>query len=579
MNFLKNILASLLGLIIFSFLFFFLLIGIAAAGEGDETVNVEPSSILYLKLSGVLQERTTEDPLKDLFPEAAVSEIGLHDLVSTIQHSKEDERIKGIYLDHQLLSGGFASLKEVRDALIDFKASGKIIYAYGEYLSEGDYYLASAADVFFMHPEGSLEFNGLMANITFFKGLFEKLEVKPEIFRVGSFKSAVEPFLRKDMSSENRLQYTSLLSTIYDIYLTDVAESRDIQKRNLSRYSKELKIQVPADAHHYGLVDSLGYKDELKSLIASDLELEEASDIEFISYQNYKKSLKNKYAKDKIAVIYANGSIVMAGDDTQVVGYKLAKEIRKARENKSVKAIVLRINSPGGSLVASDLIWHEVSLTKGVKPIIASMADVAASGGYYIAMACDTIIAQPNTITGSIGIFGMWFNFGQLLENKFGITHDVVKTGDHSDLYTVTRNLTDFERSAIQKGVNKGYQTFISKAAMGRGVTSEAINEVGSGRIWSGTQALDNGLIDVIGNYNDAVDLAVAMSGIEGDYRVVNYPAQKSMFEKILGSVTTEIKGLNSMNNEVMAPYFRQIKSLQEMKGIQARMTEEFIIY
>ncbi len=579
MNFLKNILASLLGLIIFSFLFFFLLIGIAAAGEGDETVNVEPSSILYLKLSGVLQERTTEDPLKDLFPEAAVSEIGLHDLVSTIQHSKEDERIKGIYLDHQLLSGGFASLKEVRDALIDFKASGKIIYAYGEYLSEGDYYLASAADVFFMHPEGSLEFNGLMANITFFKGLFEKLEVKPEIFRVGSFKSAVEPFLRKDMSSENRLQYTSLLSTIYDIYLTDVAESRDIQKRNLSRYSKELKIQVPADAHHYGLVDSLGYKDELKSLIASDLELEEASDIEFISYQNYKKSLKNKYAKDKIAVIYANGSIVMAGDDTQVVGYKLAKEIRKARENKSVKAIVLRINSPGGSLVASDLIWHEVYLTKGVKPIIASMADVAASGGYYIAMACDTIIAQPNTITGSIGIFGMWFNFGQLLENKFGITHDVVKTGDHSDLYTVTRNLTDFERSAIQKGVNKGYQTFISKAAMGRGVTSEAINEVGSGRIWSGTQALDNGLIDVIGNYNDAVDLAVAMSGIEGDYRVVNYPAQKSMFEKILGSVTTEIKGLNSMNNEVMAPYFRQIKSLQEMKGIQARMTEEFIIY
>ena len=579
MNFLKNILASLLGLIIFSFLFFFLLIGIAAAGEGDETVNVEPSSILYLKLSGVLQERTTEDPLKDLFPEAAVSEIGLHDLVSTIQHSKGDERIKGIYLDHQLLSGGFASLKEVRDALIDFKASGKIIYAYGEYLSEGDYYLASAADVFFMHPEGSLEFNGLMANITFFKGLFEKLEVKPEIFRVGSFKSAVEPFLRKDMSSENRLQYTSLLSTIYDIYLTDVAESRDIQKRNLSRYSKELKIQVPADAHHYGLVDSLGYKDELKSLIASDLELEEASDIEFISYQNYKKSLKNKYAKDKIAVIYANGSIVMAGDDTQVVGYKLAKEIRKARENKSVKAIVLRINSPGGSLVASDLIWHEVYLTKGVKPIIASMADVAASGGYYIAMACDTIIAQPNTITGSIGIFGMWFNFGQLLENKFGITHDVVKTGDHSDLYTVTRNLTDFERSAIQKGVNKGYQTFISKAAMGRGVTSEAINEVGSGRIWSGTQALDNGLIDVIGNYNDAVDLAVAMSGIEGDYRVVNYPAQKSMFEKILGSVTTEIKGLNSMNNEVMAPYFRQIKSLQEMKGIQARMTEEFIIY
>jgi len=579
MNFFKNVLASLLGLIIFSFLFFFLLIGIAAAGEGEEMVSVEPSSILYLKLSGVLQERTTENPLKDLFPEVAVSEIGLRDLVSTIQHSKEDERIKGIYLDHQLLSGGFASLKEVRDALIDFKASGKIIYAYGEYLSEGDYYLASAADVFFMHPEGSLEFNGLMANITFFKGLFEKLEVKPEIFRVGAFKSAVEPFLRKDMSSENRLQYTSLLSTIYDIYLTDVAQSRDIQKEDLSRFSKDLLVQVPEDAHQFGLVDSLGYKDELKSLIASDLELEEVSDVYFISYQNYKKSYKDKYAKDKIAVIHANGSIVMAGDDTQVVGYKLAKEIRKARENKSVKAIVLRINSPGGSLVASDLIWHEVSLTKGVKPIIASMADVAASGGYYIAMACDTIIAQPNTITGSIGIFGMWFNFEQLLENKFGITHDVVKTGDHSDLYTVTRNLTDFERSVIQKGVNKGYQTFITKAAVGRGVTPEAIDAVGSGRVWSGTQALDNGLVDIIGNYDDALAVAVAMSGVDGAYRVVNYPAQKSMFEKILSSVTNEIRVSNPINNEVMAPYLMQIKALQEMKGIQARMTEDFIIY
>ena len=579
MNFFKNVLASLLALIIFSFLFFFLLIGIAAAGEGEEMVSVEPSSILYLKLSGVLQERTTENPLKDLFPEVAVSEIGLRDLVSAIQHSKEDERIKGIYLDHQLLSGGFASLKEVRDVLIDFKASGKIIYAYGEYLSEGDYYLASAADVFFMHPEGSLEFNGLMANITFFKGLFEKLEVKPEIFRVGAFKSAVEPFLRKDMSPENRLQYTSLLSTIYDIYLTDVAQSRDIQKEDLSRFSKDLLVQVPEDAHQFGLVDSLGYKDELKSLIASDLELEEVSDVYFISYQNYEKSYKDKYAKDKIAVIHANGSIVMAGDDTQVVGDKLAKEIRKARENKSVKAIVLRINSPGGSLVASDLIWHEVSLTKGVKPIIASMADVAASGGYYIAMACDTIIAQPNTITGSIGIFGMWFNFEQLLENKFGITHDVVKTGDHSDLYTVTRNLTDFERSVIQKGVNKGYQTFITKAAVGRGVTPEAIDAVGSGRVWSGTQALDNGLVDIIGNYDDALAVAVAMSGVDGAYRVVNYPAQKSMFEKILSSVTNEIRVSNPINNEVMAPYLKQIKALQEMKGIQARMTEDFIIY
>ena len=579
MNFFKNVLASLLGLIIFSFLSFLILIGIGTAGDAEKRVNVEPSSILYINLSGILQERTVEDPLRDLFPEVAIPEIGLHDLVSTIQHSIEDERINGIYLDHKLLSGGFASLKEIRDILVDFKSSGKTIYAYGEYLSEGDYYLASVADIFFLHPAGSLEFNGLMANITFFKGLFEKLEIQPEIFRVGAFKSAVEPYLRKNMSSENRFQYTSLLNNIYDIYLNDVSLSRGIQKGNLSKYSKELQVQVPEDAYRLKLVDSLGYKDELKSLIAADLGIEEISDINFISFQNYKKSYKKKYARDKIAVVYANGPIVMAGDDTQVVGYKIATEIRKARENKSVKAIVLRINSPGGSLVASDLIWHEVSLTKGVKPIIASMADVAASGGYYIAMSCDTIIAQPNTITGSIGIFGMWFNFEQLLENKFGITHDVVKTGAHSDLYTATRELTDFERSVIQKGVDKGYQTFITKAANGRGVTPEDIHEVGGGRVWSGIQALDNGLVDIMGNFDDAISLAVKMSGIEGAYRIVNYPEQKSMFDIFLGTVTDEIRTFNPMNNDIMAPYLEQIKELLGMKGIQARMTEDLIIY
>ena len=313
-------------------------------------------------------------------------------------------------------------------------------------------------------------------------------------------------------------------------------------------------------------------------MVASDLGIEDTKDIKFVSVKKYNKYYSDPYAKDRIAVIFADGSIVNEGDDSQIVGYKLAKEIKKARENKAIKAIVLRINSPGGSLIASDLIWHEISLTKGVKPIIASMSDVAASGGYYIAMQCDTIIAQPNTITGSIGIFGMMFNLEDFLENKLGITHDVVKTGDHSDLYTVTRSLTDFEKGVIQKGVEKGYQTFLNKAAKGRGVSPDEIDKVGGGRVWTGAQALEIGLIDIIGNYNDAVTLAAIKGGISDDYKVVFYPAQKTLIEQFIGDVQNEVSVRLHLESRLLAPYLKQLEELNQMKGIQARLPMDIVI-
>ncbi|MFY0686865.1 MAG: signal peptide peptidase SppA [Cyclobacteriaceae bacterium] len=578
MAFLRNLLATLVGLTLFTFFGFIFFAGIVSALESDEIPSVKENSILYLNMGGVVVERSIEDPLAEILPNSGPRMIGLTDILKSIKYAKEDAKIKGIYMEHRYLGASYASLKEIRDALIDFQESGKFIYAYGEYVSEGDYYLGSIADSVYLHPNGSLEFNGLSANITFWKGLFDKLEVKPEIFRVGKYKSFVEPFIRKDMSDQNREQYMVLLKGIYEIFLEGIAESRKIAVDDLADMSENLRIQLPIDALENGLIDVTGYEDEVKSKLAQRIGVDEAKDINFISLGSYKKTVgSGKYSNDKIAVIVADGDIVMGGDDNTIVGERFAREIRNARESSSVKAIVLRINSPGGSLVASDLIWREVSLTKGVKPIIASMSGVAASGGYYIAMNADTIVAQPNTITGSIGIFGMMFNLENFLENKLGITHDVVKTGEHSDIYTVTRQLSDHERSIIQRGVDDGYKTFITKAAEGRGVTPEDIDEVGGGRVWTGKQALEAGLVDVLGSYQDAIELAAEAAGLE-TYRVRYYPQQKQLLEQLMGQMRDEVRsGVWSDAGELGA-FADEIKILSGMKGLQARMPADITI-
>ncbi len=570
MAFLRNLLATIVGLFIFCFLLIFLLGSIAASSESIP--HVEDNSVLHLNLSGVVVEKAVDDPLQELLG-GGPAPISLLDLLAAIDAAAYDDRIRGIYIEPQFLSAGYSSLQEIRDAVIDFKSSGKFVHAYGEYISEADYYLVSVADSIYLNPQGSLEFNGLTAGVTFFKGLFDKLEIEPEIFRVGEYKSFVEPFIRKSMSEENRRQLTELITSVHDTYLQNVSATRGISVDALKEISDQMKVRLPEDAARVGLVSKVAYEDEMVDLLKSEVGLGAGEDLTLITFDKYMKTTSaSSLSSNKIAVIVANGDIVMGEIDDAVGSDQFAKEIRKARESSSVKAIVLRVNSPGGSLTASDIIWREVMLTKGKKPIIASMSDVAASGGYFIAMPCDTIVAQPNTITGSIGIFGLLFNFGDFLENKLGITNESVSTGEFSDLMTVTRSLTEYERSIIQNQVEEGYRTFVTKAAQGRQMPVEELMKHAGGRVWSGTQAKERGLVDVLGSFDTAVKIAAEKAGIMGDYRLSFYPRQKPLLEKMLTDLSEAEVKIFAGQEKVFTPYLQQIESLQRMNGIQVRL-------
>lgn len=580
MAFLRNVLATILGLFIFMFLGIFLLVGIASSGS-DDTVEVSDNSVLFLPLQGIVSERTPDDPFQEIFPNRMPSYVGLMDILEVLEYAKDDEKIKGIYIEHGYLQGGFASLKEIRDALVDFKQSGKFIYAYGNYISEGDFYLGSVADELYVNPQGSLEFNGLSANISFFKGTLDKLEIEPEVFRVGEFKSAVEPFIRKDMSEENKLQITSFLNSVYDTFLNDIAISKNIPAEKLKEISSAMKVRNVADAVDYGLATKVAYEDEMKTLIRQKVGIEEGDKINFISWSGYSKSISpEEISKNRIAVVVAEGEILMGeGEENQVGAEKFAREIRSARESSRVKAVVIRVNSPGGSLTGSDIIWREIMLTKEKKPVIASMGDYAASGGYYIAMPCDTIVAQPNTITGSIGIFGMLFNMENFLGNKLGITFDVVKTGEYSDIMTVTRSLSDFERQIIQDGVNDGYETFTGKAAEARNMTVEKLKSVAGGRVWTGVEALELGLVDQLGSFDDAVKIAAEKAGIGDDYLISYYPKAESFLDQIFAGASNELDARMLQNNYgVLTPYVKELRNLQHYTGIQARLPYTFEI-
>ncbi|SNT35962.1 protease-4 [Ekhidna lutea] len=570
MAFLRNLLATLVGLFIFSLLGFFILVGIVASASSDEAPTVKSNSVLYFPMTGILEEKAVDDPFLTVFGDGPQIQ-SLLDIITAINKAKNDDRIKGIYIEPMYLAGSYAGLQEIRDAILDFKESGKFVYAYGEYISESDYYVVSVADSLFLNPTGAIEFNGLDINVTFFKGMFDKLDIKPEVFRVGDFKSYVEPYIRKDLSDENRLQYSELLSSMYNIYLSNVSNSIQIPTDKLAEISDQMKVSLPQDAVDVGLIHKIGYEDELKSVMKQKLGMEEDKELRTMKMNKYIQAIaaEGKYSTNRVAVIVAEGDIVMGGDEG-IVGATYAEEIRKARNNDRVKAIVMRVNSGGGSMTASDMIWRELMLTKGKKPIIASMGGAAASGGYYIAMPADTIIAQPNTITGSIGIFGMWFNFGEFLENKIGITHDVVKTGEYSDIYTVTRQLTDAERAIIQRGVNEGYEVFTQKVADARGMTQDDVKKIASGRVWSGEQAVGNGLVDQLGSFNDAINLAVEAAGIGDDYSVSYYPKEKPFIEEFLEKMNAKVQfTLFGMDAD---PAVKAVKELNQHKGLQARV-------
>jgi protease IV len=584
-QFFKIVFATMLGHIMLAILGFFIIVGIIASAGSSKEVKVEKNSVLKLSLSGNVTERSKDNPFEELnlpgLDEAGST--GLKELKETIAAAKEDENIKGIYLDFSGVGAGFATLQEIRDALVDFKKSKKFIVAYNSAYSEGGYYLTSLADEIHLHPEGMIEFNGLSTEVMFLKGAFEKLEVKPEIFKVGDFKSAVEPLFLDKMSDASRLQTTSFLNSIYNYYLKNVSENRGIEYDRMKLISDSMLVRNAKDALSYGLVTHLSYFDEFEASVKSKLGLKDKEKIKYISFNSYKNSSnkkENASSKNRIAVIYAEGNIVDGkGQEDEIGGESLSAQIRKARLDDNIKAVVLRVNSPGGSALASDIIWREVILTKEVKPIIASMSDVAASGGYYISMACDTIVAQPNTITGSIGVFGVMFSLENMLKNKLGITTDRVKTGNFSDVGTMTRTMTDFERSIIQQEVENIYDVFTSKAAKGRNMSQDELKKYASGRVWSGIEAKENGLVDVLGSIDDAIAIAAKKANLGDDYKLKHLPAKKQFFEQLMskGEENVEMYFAKKHLGD-MYQYTQAMKKIKDLEGIQARMPFDITI-
>ncbi len=587
MKFLGNVLAVIVGLFIFtilSSLLFFGLVGMIAASS-DKEVSVDTNSVLHLNLNGrVLVERTAENEL-DLGalgnPFGGEMNAGLVNLKKAVLEAKTNENIKGIYLNAGLIMAGQAGLLELRESLADFKESGKFILAYDEAYSEGGYFLASVADEIYLNPLGAIEFNGFSSEGIFLKGLFEKVGIKPEVFRVGEFKSAVEPFVLDKMSPENRLQTQYFLNDINSLAIAEVAKSRGIPLDTMKKVNAKMLVRNAQDAVTYQLATALAYEDEVHAKLREKLEIDEDDEIHTINATDLASVAKSKNitSANRIAVIVAEGEIMGGEADGMIGSEKFAKELRKARKDENIKAIVLRVNSPGGSIVASEVIWREMSEAKKVKPVIVSMGEVAASGGYYISAPADTIVAQPNTITGSIGIFGLWFNVQELLNKKLGVTTDGVSTGELSDFMNPTRQLTEVEKTIIQNQIEEGYETFISRVAEGRGMHPDSVKKVASGRVWTGVQAKERGLVDVLGGLDTAIAIAAAKLNAGDDYRVIYYPKQDTWIESLFSTFgdQVQLKILQAQLGESY-PLVKQMKRLQNYHGIQVRLPQDIVI-
>ncbi|ASU33787.1 signal peptide peptidase SppA [Mucilaginibacter xinganensis] len=584
-QFFKFVFASMLGSLIASFLivviFVFFIGGLIAVAGSDKTVDVEPNSVLQLKFNYPITERTPNNPLSGLSFLGIDGEksIGLNDILANIKKAKSDKNIKGIFLDESDLMAGQGTTEEIRNALIDFKKSGKFIIAYSEVYTQSFYYLASVADKIYINPKGIFEFKGFSSKITFLKGALDKLGIDVQIIKVGTYKSAVEPFFLTKMSDANRLQVTSYLGSLYDHFLTGISKSRKINKDSLFNIANDLKVRLPEDALKYKLVDGLKYKDEILDDLKKRAGIDNKDDLKTVELGDYGSSEapaedQKESSKNRIAIIYASGDIVGGeGDDNTIGSERISKALRKARLDNKVKAVVLRVNSPGGSSLASDVIWREVVLTKKVKPVIVSMGDLAASGGYYIACAADSIIAEPNTITGSIGIFAVLPNMQKLFNDKLGITFDGVKTGKYADLGDMSRPLSPEERAILQGQVNQGYDYFTKAVATGRNKTQAYINSIGQGRVWTGEQAVKIGLVDRLGNINDAIASAAKKANLT-KYNLVAYPEQKSFLNKFGLGMSAEIKA-HFVKSELGEnfKYYEQIKGVtQLMRTPQARM-------
>ena len=580
-SFLKYVLATITGIVIATVILFIVIAGIIgsliSSASTDAAPVVADNSVLYITLNHEIKERSETNPLEgvDIPGFGTTKTLGLDDILERIQSAKSDSKIKGIYLNISGVNTGFATLQEIRDALIDFKASKKFIVSYSEGYTQKAYYLASVADKIYLNPEGSLDFRGLSTSIMFMKDALDKLGVDMQVVKVGTYKSAVEPFMLNGMSQPNRLQVESYLGSLYATFLDNVSASRKVPADSLRSIADRYAVRDAEDAVRLKLVDAVLYKDELIDEVKKRLNIKDKKkDFSTVSILDYRANSTTSEGEGRVAVLYAEGDIVSGeGESGQIASDKVSRELRKLREDDRVKAVVFRVNSPGGSALASDVIWREVILTKKVKPIIVSMGDYAASGGYYISAAADSIFAERNTITGSIGVFGLIPNFKGLLNDKLGIHFDGVKTGTYADLMSAPdRPLTAEERNIIQLEVNKTYGSFTKKVAEGRKLSVANVDSIGQGRVWTGEQAVEIGLVDRIGSIGDAIRSAAKMAKLK-DYKVVKYPSLKDPFSSIL-STSKEKISVWYMKDQLgdQYRYIQELKSVTQQSGIMAKL-------
>jgi protease-4 len=589
-QFFKMFFASMLAIVVSSVIVFALFIGtivalVSSASEDQEAKDVKKGSVLVIDLDRRMHEQGEKNSLAAFSGENSYS-AGLYDALKSIAYAKTDDKVKGILIKLAPSANGWATMQQLRLALVDFKRSKKFVYAYGEAISQGAYFVGSAADSVFLNPVGDMELKGMAVTIPFFKGTLDKLEIQPEIFYAGKFKSATEPFRADKMSEPNRLQTSEFQRGFWNEFLRAAAEHTKTDTATVNMLANTGAIQFPQDALNNKLVDGLLYWDQVESRIMAQTGDKKAKDISYVDLDEYAQRAKGKRKMNdsRIAVIFAEGSIVDGeqSDDYTIASETIVESIRKAAENDKVKAVVLRVNSPGGSALASEVILRELQLLKKKKPLIVSMGDLAASGGYYIACQADSIFALPNTITGSIGVFGMMFNVSNLMKNKLGVTFDGVKTGPYADFPSGVRPLTEDESKKMQAMVDNIYQVFMSRVAEGRRMPVANVDSIAQGRVWTGTDALRIGLVDAIGDLDRAIRSASAKAGLK-EYQVVTYPEPVDKLESLMRAFKGNSAAASAVQTTLKSElgedyeYYQQVRQLRNMNG-KALMALPFLM-
>ncbi len=585
-QFLKFMLASMVGYLLITIIIIFISFGIImsiASFASKEEVNVKENSLLKMELNHPIMDRTSDNPFEnfDFAKFELQKQLGLNDILLNIEKAKSDPKIKGIFLDISIIPSGISTIEEIRNALESFKKSGKFIVTYSNFYTQSSYYLVSVADKIYLNPEGVLDFKGINAEVTFLKGLLEKLDIDAQVLKHGQYKSAAEAFSRKNLSDFNREQIKAYIDALWSHIIKSISIARNITPDELNLIADSLKIQNAQDALDHKLVDGLLYKDEFIDELKKMLEIEQEEEIALISigkYHDVPPSEEKEFTKNKIAVVFASGSIVTGEGEEQSIGSeKYSRILRKIRQDSTIKAVVLRVNSGGGSALASDIIWREVDLLKKVKPIVVSMGDVAASGGYYISCAAHKIFADQTTLTGSIGVIGVVPNMKGFFNNKLGITFDNVKTNKYADFGSITRPLTNDEENILISEIDRIYQTFIEKVAQGRNLELDFVDSIGQGRIWSGVDALNLRLIDGFADLDSSIAIAANMAGID-NYRLHGFPKQKDPFHALFNNL--EEKVMTNMIQKELGEnyyYYKMINNIETIKGTQARMP--FVIH